>query len=235
MEETAYTMNDLKKEIGMSPPWVRRMEAMKLVRPSAPKVRGRTGRLYSHGDVVNMLRLMALTMCGFRPEDARRYAELVDQFNRLTEPFLKKARPRHIDGAVLLFDLRDIYPGGDPNNIKWGELEKAITRKDGIHRLKEYDQGELLVEALQLLFAIAQIALDAVGAIKKTRRALRLAEGLEKSIEEKFLPGIKHPIFSPEEFKISDRGHRLTFQIRETLKVLEGQAKKQGEGRIKKL
>ena len=220
MGKELLTMKELEREIGMSAPWVRRMERMNLIKPYTPKQRG-AKRLYSKGDVINCLRLMALTVCGFRPEDVKRYSKLVDQFNRLTEPFLKKARPRNIDGAVLLFDLRDIYPEGDPNNIKWSELEKAITRKDGVHKYKEYDRGELLAEALQLLFEITQVALHARIAINKAKRALRMAEGIGREIEEKFLPGAKSPFYSPRKYGIGVVGEAVASPLMSALKVIE--------------
>jgi DNA-binding transcriptional MerR regulator len=211
------------------------MEAMELVKPSFPKVRGRSGRLYSHGDVRNMLRLMALTTVGYSPQEVKEYADLVNQFNKLTEPFLKKPRLQ-LDGAVLLFDLQDVFPEGDPANITWDDLEMAVTRKDGIFKFyqKEFDQGELLGEALQLLFKIGLKALDATVAIKKARRALRLAEHIEKGIDDVFLPGLKRPFLSPNQFAFGIVGQGIAHQLGESFKIIEKKLGKQVEGRIKK-
>jgi len=225
MAQELLSMKELEQEIGMSAPWVRRMERMNLIKPFTPKQQG-AKRLYSKGDVINCLRLMALSVCGFRPEDARHYAELVEQFNRLTEPFLKKPRPRHIDGAVLLFDLRDIYPEGDPTNIKWNELERAINRKDGVYKFyrKEFDVGELLAEAFQLLFLIAQKAFDVKTAIQKAKRALQTAEHIEKEINGKFLPGVKSPFLSPGEYKLGVTGKMVASSLSKAFKVMEENA-----------
>lgn len=219
MEKQTYTMRELTSEIGMSAPWVRRIEAMHLVKPLSPKGQG-TRRLYSHGDVMNMLRLMALTTVGFTPQDAKNYADLVVQFNNLTDPFLKKGRVRPPSNAVFLFDPRDVFPEGNPENIKWNEMERVLKTTESYER--EIDPGELVAKAFHLLFLIALNALKASGAIKKVRRALQAAEIIEKEIDKKFLPAVKRPFFSPTEFSVgavSIQG--AAYELRENFKLLE--------------
>lgn len=223
MEKQTYTMRELTNEIGMSAPWVRRIEAMRLVKPLSPKGQG-TRRVYSHGDVMNMLRLMALSTVGYTPQQMKEYAGLVRRFNKLTEPFLKKGRVRPPGDAVFLFSPRDIFPEGDPDNIDWAKLEHVNKRSDVYQR--EIDRGELLAEALHLLFWIAQKALEASGAIKKAKRALQSVEGIEKEIDERFLPVIKRPFFSPDKFEMGFAGQGVAYQLRESFKILEEKAMK---------
>jgi DNA-binding transcriptional MerR regulator len=216
-----FSIKEVVEKIGMSAPWMRRLEKMELIKPMTPKHQGKERR-YSEADVQNALRLMALTTVGYTPQDVKNYVHLVNQFNELTQPFLRKERVRPEGAAVFLFAAEDVFPDGDPQNINWEEMGKRNWRTVLDGEIRDIDPGELVADAFGFLFSICEEAFRATMAIKNARKALRLSQGIEKEIDDKFIPALKHPILSPAEFGMEGVAVQgMAYQFRKAFEAQE--------------
>jgi hypothetical protein len=207
-ENRYFLMPELTGEIGMSPAWVIRMEKMGLIKPSSPKVRGRTPRMYSYSDVIDLLRLMTFTAVGFEPEKVRDYSLQVKKFNELTSPFLKAPRAPSND-SFLSFSPTSIFPLGNPANISW---EKIV-------------QEGLWEEVFDTLYQIGFHAFFLSAAIKKARRVIGLAQSVEYEIDERFIPALKSLIWSPSEFGLGAPAVETASRVKRSFEALDRELK----------
>jgi DNA-binding transcriptional MerR regulator len=208
VENRQYFMRELTAEIGMSPAWVIRMEKMGLINPSSPKVRGRTPRLYSYSDVIDLLRLMTFTAVGFEPEKVRDYCTLVQKFNELTLPFLKVPRAP-ANGSFLSFSPTSIFPLGNPANISW---EKIV-------------QEGLWEQVSDILYQIGFHAFILSAAIKRARRVVGLAQSVEYEIDEEFIPALKSLIWSASDFGLGAPAVETASRVKRSFEALDRELK----------
>ena len=173
LPEKSYSTEELMRLAGVSDFVIGKLEKLGLVTPVEKKM-GPGGKVFSRRDVLNCLRVVALSRIDYRPVDAAHYADMVRRFRRLTLPYLKHARVEPMDAAVYLFHPDDLFPGGDPANIDWKAMPVELAEK-------VFDE----LEAIML-----QVAIFA-GRYERIQKTLETARGIVADMTELLLPAVE--------------------------------------------
>ena len=177
-----YTWKEIEDEIGLSRSWIIKMERGGLLKIKAPKGTGRVARLFTHGEVVNMLRLSALRVAGFTPDQLRTYRELVMNFNGILSKYQKGLKKQWEHAPVLLFHIDDFFPDGF-EAVNWDEVSTKDLRLIASYLDQAFMQGVRIRKLID-------------GYKRKTELALKSLDGAIDRLRSEFIVPVEDILFN---------------------------------------